>query len=194
MLSQKGRDLQFILRTLGNANVTLTTTSLPLGSMAARYHVVATYKPNSDGTYGGMRIYVNSVQQAANTESGTLPVNGTNAWKGDFILAIGNKPGLLDRDWSGKMHLAAVYNRVLTPEQVRNNFNAGVPERFAIESVPLGVTSLTRVLPFGNPLGSRSLVGGRDRNGIGLEHGRTLPWVRRDRNAPGQCGLLLHAV
>lgn len=147
VLSQKGRDLQFILRTSGNANATLTTTSLPLGSMAARYHVVATYKPNSDGTYGGMRIYVNSVQQAANTESGTLAVNGNNAWKGDFILAIGNKPGLMDKDWSGKIHLASVYNRVLTPEQVRNNFNAGVPERFATESVPLGVTSLTRVLP-----------------------------------------------
>ncbi len=143
---QKGRDLQFALRTSGNSGVTLNTTDQPL-SVSNRYHLVMAYKPNGNGPDGGMRIYLNGILMAVNAEAGSLPATGPNAWGKDFILAVGNRATTLDRDWSGKILLAAVYNRALTPEQVLVNYKAGIPSGPSTEIYPVGVTSLDRVLP-----------------------------------------------
>jgi len=46
-------------------------------------------------------------------------------WSTDLHLGIGNDPGDA-RAWRGTMHLAAVYSRALSAEQVDRNFKANL--------------------------------------------------------------------
>jgi VanZ family protein len=45
-------------------------------------------------------------------------------WNETYRLFLGNE-GTLDRPWSGRLYLVAVYDRALSPEEVRANFSAG---------------------------------------------------------------------
>jgi len=90
-------------------------------AQATLQHVVMTYDP-----VGGRRIYVNGVYtgDADPAAGGTL-----GDWDDTFALVLGNEPSG-DRQWQGVLRLAAIHNRVLTPEQVQQNFDAGVGEKF----------------------------------------------------------------
>ncbi len=88
---------------------------------ATQQHVVVTYDPAN-----GRRIYVNG------QFTGDLdPVPGGNLsdWDDTFALVLGNEVSG-DRLWQGKLRLVAIHNRALTPEQVLQNFEAGVGEKF----------------------------------------------------------------
>ncbi len=146
-LTQEGRNLQFKLRNSTGTNTVLETTNQPLNGGTGRYHVVLTYKPNGTGSDGGQRIYVNGALQTCNGLNGILSATGTNAWKPDYVFAVGNRPGSLDRDWEGKLYLLAVYSRALSAAQVQTNFQAGFASSPTFETLPLGVTSETRLLP-----------------------------------------------
>lgn len=45
-------------------------------------------------------------------------------WDPTYRLFLGNE-GTLDRPWQGTMHLVALYDHALTPDEVRMNFSAG---------------------------------------------------------------------
>ena len=147
-LEQKDRDLLFSVRTASSLKVQLVTSNQPLSYNRNRYHVVATYKPASMGIDAGMRIYVNGILQASNVESGKMAASGPNAWEGGFIFSVGNRPSVLDRPWSGRIFLSAVYNRSMTPEQITANFKAGSKPGLDVDNIALGVTSQERLLPW----------------------------------------------
>jgi hypothetical protein len=75
---------------------------------------------------GGRRIYVNGVYTGDMDPAagGTL-----GDWDDTFALVLGNEPSG-DRQWAGVLRMAAIHNRALTPEQVQQNYDAGVGEKF----------------------------------------------------------------
>jgi mono/diheme cytochrome c family protein len=96
-------------------------------AQATQQHIVINYDP----TNGGRRIYVNGVDTG--DPDTTTPGNFTD-WKDNFAFVLGNEAGAaltdLTRQWSGKFRLVAVHNRALTQEQITQNFEAGVGEKF----------------------------------------------------------------
>ncbi|HSG59451.1 MAG TPA: LamG domain-containing protein [Woeseiaceae bacterium] len=88
---------------------------------ATLQHVVATYDPIE-----GRKIYVNG-----NLVTNADPVPGGTLidWQDTFALVLGNEASG-DSAWEGTVRLAAVHRRALTREQVQQNFDVGVGEKF----------------------------------------------------------------
>lgn len=110
-----------------NGSPELTTDPDDEDAQATQQHIVVNYDPVN----GGRRIYVNGVD--------TGDVDATTAgnlsdWKDNFAFVLGNEAGAsltdLTRQWSGKFRLVAIHNRALTQEQITQNFEAGVGEKF----------------------------------------------------------------
>jgi hypothetical protein len=99
----------------------LTTAAADEDLQATLQHVVATYDP-----VNGRRLYVNGeptgdIDPAA---GGTL-----SDWDDTFAFVLGNEVSG-DRQFQGIFRLVAVHGRALTPDQIQQNFEAGVGERF----------------------------------------------------------------
>ncbi len=88
---------------------------------ATLQHVVATYDP-----VNGRSIYVNGVLASL-----TDPIPGGTLidWQSNFAVILGNETSA-DGVWEGTFRLAAVHRRALTPEQITQNFDAGVGQRY----------------------------------------------------------------
>ncbi len=88
---------------------------------ATEQHVVATFDPEN-----GRRLYVDGVftDDLDETEPGNL-----NDWDDSYALVLGNEASS-DRPWAGKIRLLAIHNRALTAEQIKQNFDAGVGEKY----------------------------------------------------------------
>ena len=104
-----------------NGDPQLSTPDADEVLQATLQHVVATYNP-----IDGRRIYVNG-----NLVTQTDPVPGGTLipWQDNFALVLGNEASS-DATWEGVFRLAAIHRRALTPEQIQQNFDAGVGERF----------------------------------------------------------------
>jgi hypothetical protein len=123
-LQQTLYDYDFQLRTTEtslNGDPALSTPSADEVLQATLQHVVATYDP-----INGRRIYVNGslVTQIDPVPGGTLV-----DWQREFALVLGNEASG-DGLWQGTIRLAAIHRRAMTQEQVTQNFDAGVGERF----------------------------------------------------------------
>jgi hypothetical protein len=123
-LQQMLYDYQLQLRTTEtslNGDPALSTPSADEVLQATLQHVVATYDP-----INGRRIYVNGslVTQIDPVPGGTLI-----DWQDTFALVLGNEASG-DGLWQGTLRLAAIHRRAMTQEQVTQNFDAGVGERF----------------------------------------------------------------
>lgn len=88
---------------------------------ASLQHVVVTYSPTE-----GRRIYVNGVYT---DDLDTVPGGLLNDWNNTYALAVGSEVDNEDR-WAGTVRLLAIHNRALTPEQISQNFEVGVGERY----------------------------------------------------------------
>ena len=88
---------------------------------ASLQHVVVTYDP-----VNGRRIYVNGefTGDVDKSTGGTI----TN-WDDTFALVVGNEVSS-NRSWAGVVKFIAIHNRVLTDTQIKQNFAAGVGERY----------------------------------------------------------------
>ncbi|WP_217705302.1 LamG domain-containing protein [Peristeroidobacter soli] len=88
---------------------------------ASLQHVVMTFDP-----VNGRRIYVNGefTGDLDSAGGGTL-----EAWDNTFALYLGNEASG-DRQWQGVLRLVAVYNRALNLQQIKQNFEAGVGQKF----------------------------------------------------------------
>ncbi|MDH3274786.1 MAG: LamG domain-containing protein [Gammaproteobacteria bacterium] len=88
---------------------------------ATLQHVVATYHP-----IDGRRIYVNG-----DLVSPVDPVPGGTLidWQNNFAFILGSDASG-DNAWEGTIRLAALHRRALTQEQVTQNFDVGVGEKF----------------------------------------------------------------
>lgn len=70
---------------------------------------------------GLANLYVDGTAVATRTVTGDL-----SNWKDAFQLAIANELSM-DRPWHGEIGLVAVYSRALSADEVKQNFEAGVP-------------------------------------------------------------------
>ena len=104
-----------------NGDPALSTPDADEVLQATLQHVVATYSP-----IDGRRIYVNG-----DLVSNVDPVPGGTLvdWQDTFAFVVGNEVSG-DGPWEGTVRLAAVHRRALTQEQVQQNFDVGVGEKF----------------------------------------------------------------
>jgi hypothetical protein len=123
-LQQTLYNYDFLLRsteTSLNGDPALSTPDADEVLQATLQHVVATYDPIE-----GRKIYVNGnlVSQVDPVPGGTLI-----DWQDTFAFVIGNEVSG-DGPWQGTVRLAAVHRRALTQEQITQNFDVGVGEKF----------------------------------------------------------------
>ena len=103
-----------------NGDPKLSTSADDEDLQATLQHVVATYDPAN-----GRRIYVNGVY----TDDLDAPGGTLNDWDDTFAFVLGNEVSG-DRQWAGVLRLVAVHNRALSAQQINQNFEAGVGEKF----------------------------------------------------------------
>ena len=123
-LQQTLYNYDFLLRTDQtnlNGDPALSTPDADEVLQATLQHVVMTYSP-----IDGRSIYVNG-ELVSNTD----PVPGGTLidWQDTFAFVIGNEVSG-DGPWEGTVRLAAVHRRALTQEQITQNFDVGVGEKF----------------------------------------------------------------
>jgi hypothetical protein len=123
-LQQTLYDYNFQLRTSEtdlNGEPALSTPSEDEVLQATLQHVVATYTPAD-----GRRIYVNGqlVTQVDPVPGGTVV-----DWQDTFAFVLGNEASG-NRLWQGTLRMVAIHDRALTAEQIQQNFDVGVGERF----------------------------------------------------------------
>jgi concanavalin A-like lectin/glucanase superfamily protein len=108
-------------KTSANGNPVLLTRAADMDAQAALQHVVMTYSPVE-----GRHLYVNGMDTGDTDAQG----GGSLAtWDDTFALILGNETST-DRQWEGVMRLVAIHNRALTPTQIKQNFDAGVGEKY----------------------------------------------------------------
>ena len=88
---------------------------------ASLQHVVVTYDPTE-----GRRIYVNGTYT---DDLDTVPGGLLNEWNDTYALAVASEVDNENR-WAGTVRLLAIHNRVLTQEQITQNFEVGVGEKY----------------------------------------------------------------
>ncbi|MEM9624388.1 MAG: LamG domain-containing protein, partial [Pseudomonadota bacterium] len=88
---------------------------------ATLQHVVMTYDPAN-----GRQLYVNGVHTG---DVDGVPGGLLNDWDDTFALALASEVDNNNR-WAGTVRLLAIHNRSLTPEQVTQNFDVGVGEKY----------------------------------------------------------------
>jgi hypothetical protein len=116
---------QYVMRfrtSLNPGNGTNPATITPvdvINATPALQHVVYTRAPD-----GSAKIYVDKVEVA--TEA--VPGDGSN-WDTAYDFGLFNETNYPtdERTWLGDIFLATVYNTVLTPAEVAQNFDAGPP-------------------------------------------------------------------
>jgi hypothetical protein len=117
-LGQIGNRYHFGLRATAT-NVNASDKALSAGPAATKLaHLVCT----RDAT-GLTVIYLDGVEISRRTVAGDFA-----SWNDGFKLALGNEPNStdgLDRAWRGKFHLAAIYDRALNADEVKQNFDFG---------------------------------------------------------------------
>ncbi len=124
MLGQTLYNYNFLNRSTNsdaNGEPALSTANADERLQATLQHVAVTYDP-----VNGRRIYVNGeyTGDMDGVEPGTL-----NDWNDTYALVLGAETNN-DFLWSGVIKFLSIHNRALTAEQVLQNFEAGVGERF----------------------------------------------------------------
>lgn len=104
-----------------NGDPALSTPDADEVLQATLQHVVATYHP-----VDGRRIYVNG---ALVSNADPIPGGTFIDWQDTFALVLGSEVGG-QGSFDGTLRLAAVHRRALTQEQVTQNFDVGVGEKF----------------------------------------------------------------
>lgn len=90
-------------------------------AQATLQHVVVTFDP-----IDGRKIYVNG------EFSGDIdPLGGglLNSWNEAFAVVLGNTISG-GNPWAGALRMAAIHNRAMSPEQIAQNYDAGVGQKF----------------------------------------------------------------
>ncbi|UTW45289.1 LamG domain-containing protein [bacterium SCSIO 12696] len=107
----------------GNGEPALSTADADERLQATLQHVVVNYDP-----VNGRRIYVNG-EYTGDLDS----VGGGNLsdWDDTFAFVLGNEVSN-QRLWQGVFRLVAIHNRVLTDEQIQDNFDAGVGAKYLL--------------------------------------------------------------
>ncbi len=104
----------------GNGEPMLSSADADEVAATTLQHVVATFDPVE-----GKRLYVNGDLVASQSAGGA----NLGDWDDSFTLILGNEAHG-NSPWAGSIRFLAIHSRALTPEQVNQNFDAGVGERY----------------------------------------------------------------
>jgi hypothetical protein len=104
-----------------NGDPQLSTADADEVLQATLQHVVAVYSP-----VDGRSLYVNG-QLVTTTDP--IPTGSLVDWQDTFAFVVGNEASG-DGLFTGTFRLVAMHNRALTPEQITQNFDVGVGEKF----------------------------------------------------------------
>jgi hypothetical protein len=101
----------------------LLTDKTKFPAQAALQHIVLTYDP-----VNGQKIYVNGVPTGDKDPSkgGSLA-----SWDNTFALVLGSETTGKEQ-WLGVIKFVAIHNRALTDAQVKQNYDAGVGEKYFV--------------------------------------------------------------
>ncbi len=104
-----------------NGTPQLSTADADERLQASLQHVVMTFDP-----VNGRRIYVNGEFTGDRDSAG----GGTlGDWDNSYAFVLGNEVSN-NRQWQGVIRLVAIHNRALTLQQIRQNFEVGVGQKF----------------------------------------------------------------
>ena len=116
-----------------NGEPALNTNSADEDLQAALQHVVVNY----DGT-GGRQIFVNGV---TTDDTDNIDASLLSTWDDSFAFVLGNE--VSGRyPFAGTIRMVAIHNRTLSAEQVTDNFDAGIGERYYLM---FGVSELVAI-------------------------------------------------
>lgn len=123
-LGQTLYNYDFLLRTSetdANGEPALSTADADEVLQASLQHVVINFDP-----VNGRQIYVNGefTGDVDNTAVGNL-----NDWNDTYAFVLGNEVSG-DRPWAGSIRMVAVHNRLLTEQQIQQNFDVGIGQKF----------------------------------------------------------------
>jgi len=88
---------------------------------ATLQHVVLTYSPTS-----GRNIYINGNKTPVASDNTTENLGN---WGTDFALVLGNNLAN-SMPWQGQIRMLAIHNAALTPDEVNQNYAAGVGQKY----------------------------------------------------------------
>lgn len=122
-LGQSQYNYDFMLRnqtTSLNGEPALSTPDADEVLQATLQHVVLTYNATE-----GRKLYVNGkLIEAVDEEIAPLA-----AWDSSFALILGREASN-NHVWQGNIRLLAIFNQAMTAEQIQQNFDVGVGERY----------------------------------------------------------------
>lgn len=104
-----------------NGMPSLSTADADERLQATLQHVVVNYDPEN-----GRRIFVNGVFTGDVDPSAGASLGN---WDNTFVLILGNEASN-NRPWQGVIRQLVIHNRALTNEQIANNFEVGVGQKF----------------------------------------------------------------
>ncbi len=107
--------------TNANGDPSLITNADDEDLQAAQQHVVVTYD-----AVNGRKVYVNGVDTEDSDPVGPASLAD---WDDSYALVFGSEVGGGDA-WQGKLRLVAIHDQAMSEDQIRQNFEAGVGEKF----------------------------------------------------------------
>jgi len=113
-LFQEGSVIQWRQRLTSGTLTNLSTTTANFINTSNWYQVVGTF------VSGSRRLYINGVQVNSDTLSGTIATNSG----GMSIGVYGGYTGGRGYYYNGNLSVCRVYNRVLTAQEIQQNYNA----------------------------------------------------------------------
>jgi cytochrome c553 len=134
-MGQSQYNYDFLNRNNALGLTTLSTADADEDLQATLQHVVMNFSPvagsaATDPIVKGRSIYVNGV----NTGDTDMPADAgglVTSWNDTYALAIGNEPGGASNTlWKGKIRLLAIHSRALTQEQITQNLQVGVGQKY----------------------------------------------------------------
>ena len=121
-LGQTQYNYDFLLRSDGADFAGMPALSTPDADevlQATLQHVVVTQDP-----VNGRRIYVNGIDTGVRETAAAI-----RNWDDTYALIVGNEANG-NRQWQGTVRMLAVHNKVLTAEQIQQNYTVGVGQKF----------------------------------------------------------------
>lgn len=104
-----------------NGRPSLVTNAADEDLQATLQHVVVTFDPTN-----GRRIYINGEDTGDRDSAGAATIGD---WDDTFAFVLGNEVSG-NRQFTGVYRFVAMHNRALTQEQIQQNFDVGVGERY----------------------------------------------------------------
>ncbi|MER2493686.1 LamG domain-containing protein [Catenovulum sediminis] len=126
-LGQTQYNYDFLLRTQdsdNNGQPALSTPDADEVLQASQQHLVMRFDP-----VNGRQIYVNG--ELIDNDQDDERLSPLANWDDSYALMLGNEASG-NHPWQGSIRLLAIYNRALSDEQILQNYDAGVGERFLL--------------------------------------------------------------